>query len=84
MYIVQELLNRDSAIVLGFPNCRWIDGEMVYGARVPNYSFSEQSLVIKDIYWIKKYLQQHKFRVMITGKEYLFLSATRRSKSNLV
>ena len=77
MYIVQELLEKRSAIVLGFPNCRWIDGEMVYGARVPNYSFSELSAVIKDIHWIKKYLQQHKFRVMITGREYIFLSAVR-------
>ncbi len=77
MYIVQELLQKRSAIVLGFPNCRWIDGEMIYGARVPNYSFSELSAVIKDIHWIKKYLQQHKFRVMITGREYLFLSAVR-------
>ena len=75
MHIVTELLERDSAIVLGFPNSRWIDGELIYGARVPNYNFSELSSVIKDIYWLKKYLQQHKYRVMITGREYLFLSA---------
>ncbi len=78
MHIVRELLDRECGIVLGFPNCRWIDGEMVYGAKAPNYPFSELSLVIKDIHWVKKYLQQHKFRVMITGREYLFLSAVRK------
>ena len=78
MYIVQELLEQECSILLGFPNCRWIDGEMVYGAKAPNYAFSELSLLIKDIHWVKKYLQQHKFRVMITGKEYIFLSAIKK------
>ncbi len=77
MSLVQEYLTPDGALILGFPNARWIDGELIYGARVPNYPYPEMSLLIKDIYWIKKYLQQHKFRVTITGKEYLFLTATK-------
>ena len=74
--LVQNYLSRDGAVILGFPNCRWIDGEMVYGAKAPNYAYSEMSIVIKDIYYCKKYLQQHKFRVTVTGKDYLFLTAT--------
>ncbi|MGE4473070.1 MAG: methyltransferase, partial [Sulfuricurvum sp.] len=31
----------------------------------------------KDIYYCKKYLQQKKFRVTLTGKDYLFLTATK-------
>jgi len=77
MSLVQEHLTHDGAMILGFPNSRWIDGELIYGAKAPNYPYSELSLVIKDIYWIKKYLQQHKFRVTITGREYLFLTATK-------
>ncbi len=77
MSLIQDYLTPDGAIILGFPNCRWIDGEMIYGAKAPHYNFSEMSLVIKDIYFCKKYLQQHKFRVTITGKEYLFLTATK-------
>ena len=76
MHLVQNYLSKDAAIILGFPNCRWIDGEMIYGARVPNYNFSELGTVIKDIYFCKKYLQQKRFRVTITGKDYLFLTAT--------
>ena len=76
MHLVQNYLTKDGAIILGFPNCRWIDGEMIYGARVPNYNFSELGTVIKDIYFCKKYLQQKKFRVTISGKDYLFLTAT--------
>ncbi len=75
MDIYQNYLQKDGAMVLGFPNCRWIDGEMVYGAKAPNYAFSELSLVLKDIHFTKKYLQQKKYRVTITGKDYLFLTA---------
>ncbi len=76
MDIVQNHLKKDGAIILGFPNCRWIDGEMIYGARVKNYPFSEMGLLYKDVMFSKKYLQQKKFRVTITGKDYIFLTAT--------
>ncbi|MCV6608260.1 MAG: class I SAM-dependent methyltransferase [Campylobacterales bacterium] len=75
MDLYQNHLEKDGAIILGFPNCRWIDSEMIYGAKAPNYPFSEMSLVIKDIYFSKKYLQQKKYRVTVTGKDYLFLTA---------
>jgi len=77
MSLIQNHLTPNGAIILGFPNSRWVDGEMIYGAKAPNYSFLEMSLIIKDIYFCKKYLQQHKFRVTITGKEYIFLTATK-------
>jgi len=75
MSLYQNHLKKGGAIILGFPNCRWIDGEMIYGAKAPNYAFSEMSLVLKDIHFCKKYLQQKKYRVVITGKDYLFLTA---------
>ena len=75
MQIYQNHLEKGASIILGFPNCRWIDGEMIYGAKAPNYPFSEMSLVLKDIHFCKKYLQQKKYRVIVTGKDYLFLSA---------
>ena len=77
MNLVQNYLAHDGAIILGFPNCRWMDGEMIYGAKAPNYSYSEQSLLYNDVIFCKKYLQQHKFRVTLTGKNYLFLTATK-------
>lgn len=75
--LVQEYLTPSGALIVGFPNCRWMGGEMIYGAKAPNYPYSEMSILIKDIYYCKKYLQQKKFRVTLTGKEYLFLTATK-------
>jgi hypothetical protein len=77
MKLVQEYLTKDAAIILGFPNSRWVGGEMIYGAKAPNYAMSEMSLVLNDIMFCKKYLQQKKFRVTVTGKQYLFLTATK-------
>jgi cyclopropane fatty-acyl-phospholipid synthase-like methyltransferase len=75
--LVQNYLTTDGALILGFPNSRWMGGEMVYGAKVPNYAMSEMSLLYKDVVYCKKYLQQKKFRVTLTGKDYIFLTATR-------
>lgn len=76
MKIVQNHLELDGSLILGFPNCRWIDGMPIYGAKAPNYSFSEMSILYNDVIFCKKYLQQKKFRVTITGKYYIFLTAT--------
>ena len=77
MSLVQNYLTKDSAIILGFPNSRWIGGEMIYGAKAPNYVMSEMSLLFNDVIFCKKYLQQKKYRVTITGKQYIFLTATK-------
>jgi len=77
MELFQNLLKKEASLILGFPNSRWIDGELIYGAKAPNYSYSELSILFNDIFFCKKYLQQHKYRVTITGKDYIFLTATR-------
>lgn len=76
MHLVQNYLTDGGTVILGFPNCRWMGGEMIYGAKAPNYAFSEQSLLYKDVHFCKKYLQQKRYRVTLTGKPYLFLTAT--------
>ena len=77
MSLVQNYLNEDGAIILGFPNCRWMGGEMIYGAKVPHYNFSEMGLMYSDVIYCKKYLQQKKFRVTLTGRDYVFLTGTK-------
>lgn len=80
--LVQEHLEKGASIILGFPNTRWFNGEMIYGAKVKNYSDSELSLLFKDVYFCKKYLQQKKYKVKLTGKNYIFLSAYKINTEN--
>jgi len=77
MNLLKIHLEPDGAFLFAFPNSRWVSGELLYGAKAPNYRYSELSLLFKEIYWIKKYLQQHRFRVTITGREYIFVTATK-------
>ncbi len=77
MELVQTYLSDESALILGFPNARWRDGELLYGAKAPNYTMSEMSLVLNDLMFAKRYLQQKRYRVTVTGRGYLFLTATK-------
>ena len=77
MYIVQNILKKTSSIILGFPNSRYIDCEVVYGAKTKNYRESNLNLLIKDISFYKRYLQQHGYKIITFGKYYVFLVATR-------
>lgn len=72
MKIYQNSMLKDSSIILGFPNCRWHDGQMIYGARAKNYSFSEMSVLYKDVMFCKKYLQQKSLELHLLEKTIYF------------
>ena len=75
--VAQNHLTERGNLILALPNCRYRDGEVTYGAKMKNFSEPDLSLVIKDLAFYRKYLQQHRFRVFLTGKYYLFLTAVR-------
>jgi len=77
MSLVQEHMSPRGALILGFPNSRWAGGENIYGAMAKNYPHPEMSVLLGDIDFCKRYLNQHKFRVTLTGKSYIFLTATK-------
>ena len=72
--VVQDLLAPDGAVIFGWPNCRYIAGEVEYGARMKNFTEPELGLVIKDIAFYRKYLQQHHRQVFVTGKNYVLVT----------
>ncbi len=74
--LVQDHLAPTGTVLLGVPNCRYIDGEVSFGARMRNFSQPELGLVIKDIAFYRKYLQQHHLQVFVTGRNYLFVTGS--------
>lgn len=72
--IVQHHLAPGGAVILGFPNCRYIDGEVEHGTRMKNFHQPELGLLIKDVAFYRKYLQQHHRQVFVTGKHYLLVT----------
>jgi SAM-dependent methyltransferase len=76
--LVQHHLAPRGAIILGVPNCRYLDGELSHGARMRNFRQPELGLVVKDLAFYRKYLQQHDRQVFLTGHHTLLLTAVGR------
>jgi SAM-dependent methyltransferase len=72
--IVQRHLAPGGAVILGLPNARYVDGELVYGARMKNFRQPELGLLVKDVAFYRKYLQQHGRQVFVTGKHYVLVT----------
>lgn len=75
--IVQDHLTPTGAVILGIPNCRYIDGETEYGTRMKNFRQPELGLLVKDVAFYRKYLQQHHRQVFVTGKHYVLVTGVR-------
>jgi SAM-dependent methyltransferase len=73
--IVQDNLAPDGSVIFGLPNCRYVDGETEFGARMVNFTQPELGLLVKDAAFYRKYLQQHHRQVFVTGKHYLLVTA---------
>lgn len=73
--IVQDHLAPGGAVILGFPNARYVGGEVEHGTRMVNYTQPELGALIKDVAFYRKYLQQHGKRVFVTGKYELLVTA---------
>lgn len=67
------------AVIFGVPNCRYLDGETRSGARMKNFAQPELGLLVKDVAFYRKYLQQHDREVWITGSHYLLVTARSRA-----
>lgn len=73
--LLREHLAVGGRVLLGFPNCRYQDGEIRYGARMRNFRKPELSLLFKDIAFYRRHLQKHGFKVFVTGKYYIWITA---------
>ncbi|MBK9034753.1 MAG: class I SAM-dependent methyltransferase [Myxococcales bacterium] len=78
-HVVQACLTPTGAVIVGVPNCRYRDGELCHGARMRNFRQPELGLVIKDVAFYRKYLQQHEREVFVTGHHYLFVTGAARA-----
>ncbi|MEZ4380929.1 MAG: class I SAM-dependent methyltransferase [Nannocystaceae bacterium] len=77
-HLVQARLRPTGALLLTLPNSRYVDGEQLYGARMRNFAQPELSLLIKDVAFYRRYLQQHRRQVFVTGKRELLITAVAR------
>ncbi len=72
--LIQDHLTPRGAVIIGIPNGRYVGGEISYGARMRNFAQPELGLLVKDVAFYRKYLQQHHRQVFVTGKHYVFVT----------
>lgn len=79
-HVVQARLTPTGAVIIGVPNCRYRDGELLHGARMRNFTQPELGLVVKDVAFYRKYLQQHDREVFVTGHHDLLVTGAARPR----
>lgn len=68
-------LTAGGGLVLGFPNARYRDGYLSYGARMRNFARPDFSLLMADVTNARRGLQKHGFKVFVTGKYEVLVTA---------
>lgn len=63
------------ALILGFPNARYRDGALSYGARLRNFARPDLSLLCSDVADVRRRLHGKGFRVYVTGKYEVLVTA---------
>lgn len=68
-------LTAAGSLILGFPNARYRNGLLSYGARLLNFARPDLSLLTADVTDARRSLQKHGFKVFVTGKYEVLLTA---------
>ncbi|WP_343216540.1 class I SAM-dependent methyltransferase [Deinococcus aestuarii] len=71
----REHLTPTGGLILGFPNARYRDGFLSYGARTRNFARPDLSLLLADVAAARRQLQKHGFKVFVTGKYEVLVTA---------
>ncbi|CAM3786947.1 class I SAM-dependent methyltransferase [Deinococcus frigens] len=71
----RQHLTGGGGLVLGFPNARYRDGFLSYGARMKNFARPDLSLLCADVTETRRNLQKRGFQVFVTGKYEVLLTA---------
>lgn len=79
--IFQDHLVPGGAMIIGLPNARYVDGELEHGTRMKNFRQPELGLLVKDVAFYRKYLQQHAMQVFVTGKYELLVTGVPSAES---
>ncbi|EYB69561.1 type 12 methyltransferase [Deinococcus phoenicis] len=71
----REHLTPAGGLILGFPNARYLGGHLSYGARMRNFARPDLSLLMADVSAARRGLQKHGFKVFVTGKYEVLVTA---------
>ncbi|CAM2010677.1 hypothetical protein [Acanthopleuribacter pedis] len=68
----------NSRVLFGFPNCRYLDGEVRYGTRVGKQRETEMTPLLQEVGFYRRTLIKHHFDVKVHGKHTVLVEGTRK------
>jgi SAM-dependent methyltransferase len=77
LHAVIALLAPNGAVCIGVPNCTYVGGERLPGARIRNLREPELSLMVKKVAHTRRFLHRHGFRVFVTGTHEVLVTGVR-------
>lgn len=82
--LIKHHLAQRGSLIVGFPNARYADGELRYGARMLNFRDPDLSLLMADVALVRRHLHKHNFKVYVTGKYEVLVTGVRNAESTLI
>lgn len=76
-HIVADRLAHGGALLLGLPNSRYIGTTLRYGTAAKHRRGPELTPLLKDATFFRRYLNQHRFDVSVTGKNTVLIAGRR-------
>ncbi|SEI99956.1 Methyltransferase domain-containing protein [Deinococcus reticulitermitis] len=73
--LYRQHLTPSGGLVLGYPNARYRDGALSYGARVRNFARPDLSLLCQDVTDARRRLHKQGYKVFVTGKYEVLVTA---------
>lgn len=80
-HVVRKHLNPAGSLILSVPNCSYLDGEVLHGAKMKNFTQPDLSLMVKSVAAYRRYLHKHHRKVFVTGKHYVLVTAVPENAS---
>lgn len=78
--LLRHHLAPGGALILSFPNARYIGHRLSYGARTLNFARPELGLLVRDVAHVRRQLHRKGFQVTLTGQYELVLTAARAER----
>jgi len=73
--VCRQHLTPTGGLILGYPNARYRDGALSYGARLRNFARPDLSLLMADVTDARRGLQKRGYKVFVTGKYEVLVTA---------
>lgn len=76
--LIKDHCTPNCRVLFGFPNCRYLDGEVRYGTRVGRQKESDWAPLLQEVAYYRRILEKNGFNVQVRGKHTVIVQGARK------